>query len=305
MTFAVVTFLAVFLLIGTGGALLFYREAMIQRIGEAINPKRKQEQKNLSTVIKQTGVSVSQIVERFDKMLPKSDKEVSIVLQRLTRAGFRNEHAVKVFYGTKVLCPLLLCAIAAVTGLANLGPFFVYLVALGLGFLGPDFWLGRKIDARQKKITRGLPDVLDLLVICMEAGLSLDQATARSAQELEIAQPELCDELTVVVLEQRAGRARSEAWKNMAERTGVESLKNLVSMLVQTEQFGTSVAKMLRVHADTLRTQRVQMIEELAAKTSVKLVFPLVLFIFPALFLVTLGPAAIVMMDSFSTLTGK
>jgi len=305
MTFAIVTFLAVFLLIGTGGALLFYREAMIQRIGEAINPKRKQEQKNLTTVIKQTGVSVSQIVERFDKMLPKSDKEVSVVLQRLTRAGYRNEHAVKVFYGCKVVCPLLLCAIVGITGIANLGPFFVYLVALGGGFLGPDFWLGKKIDARQKKITRGLPDVLDLLVICMEAGLSLDQATARSAQELSTAQPELCDELTVVVLEQRAGRARSDAWKNMAERTGVESLKNLVSMLVQTEQFGTSVAKMLRVHADTLRTQRVQMIEELAAKTSVKLVFPLVLFIFPALFLVTLGPAAIVMMDSFGTLTGQ
>jgi tight adherence protein C len=106
------------------------------------------------------------------------------------------------------------------------------------------------------------------------------------------------------VLEQRAGRARSEAWKRMADRTGVDSVKNLVSMLVQTEQFGTSIAKMLRVHSDTLRTQRVQMIEELAAKTSVKLVFPLVLFIFPALFLVTLGPAAIVMMDSFGTLTG-
>jgi len=190
------------------------------------------------------------------------------------------------------------------TGLANMGPFFVYLMALGVGFLGPDFWLGKKISARQRRITRGLPDVLDLLVICMEAGLSLDQATARSAVELEKSQPELCDELGVVVLEQRAGRARSEAWKHMADRTGVESLKNLVSMLVQTEQFGTSVAKMLRVHADTLRTQRVQMIEELAAKTSVKLVFPLVLFIFPALFLVTLGPAAIVMMDSFSTLTG-
>ena len=132
--------------------MLFYREAMIQRIGEAINPKRKQEQKNLSTVIKQTGVSVSQIVERFDKMLPKSDKEISIVLQRLTRAGFRNEHAVKVFYGTKVLCPLLLCAIAAVTGLANLGPFFVYLVALGLGFLGPDFWLGGRSTRGRKRL---------------------------------------------------------------------------------------------------------------------------------------------------------
>jgi tight adherence protein C len=304
MTFAVLTFLAVFLLIGTGGAILFYREAMIQRMSEAINPKPKKEDKNLSTVIKKTGSSVGQVMERFEHMLPKSDKEVSVVKQRLTRAGFRNEQAMKIFYGTKVVCPVLLIVIVGVTGLANLGPFFVYLMAAGVGFLGPDFWLGKKISARQKKITRGLPDVLDLLVICMEAGLSLDQATARAAQELTQAQPEICDELNVVVLEQRAGRARSDAWKNVAERTGVESLRNLVSMLVQTEQFGTSIAKMLRVHSDTLRTQRVQMIEELAAKTSVKLVFPLVLFIFPALFLVTLGPAAIVMMDSFSTLTG-
>jgi tight adherence protein C len=303
MTFVFLTFLAVFVLIGTGGAILFYREVMVQRIADAISP-RKKPQKSLGTVIKQTGLSVGQIVERFEHIMPKSEKEVSVMQQRLSGAGYRNEHAVKVFYGCKVVCPLFLTAIAAATGLANLGPFFVYLVALGGGFLAPDFWLERKIKKRQKNITRGLPDVLDLLVICMEAGLSLDQATARSTQELTQSQPELCDELGIVVLEQRAGRARSEAWKRMAERTGVESLKNLVSMLVQTEQFGTSVAKMLRVHADTLRTQRVQMIEELAAKTSVKLVFPLVLFIFPALFLVTLGPAAIVMMDSFSTLTG-
>jgi tight adherence protein C len=303
MTFAVMTFLAVFLLIGTGGALLFYREVMVQRITEAINPQAKQ--KDIKTVIKQTGMSVTGIVQRFEQMLPKSDKEISVTLQRLTRAGYRDEQAVKIFYGSKVLCPILLCIVAAVTGLANLGPFFVYVLALGGGFLAPDFWLGKKIAARQRKITRGLPDVLDLLVICMEAGLSLDQATARAAQELTTSQPELCDELNVVVLEQRAGRPRSEAWKRVAERTGVESLRNLVSMLVQTEQFGTSIAKMLRVHSDTLRTQRVQMIEELAAKTSVKLVFPLVLFIFPALFLVTLGPAAIVMAESFSTLTGR
>jgi tight adherence protein C len=303
MTIAVFTFLAVFLLFATGGALLFYREAMIERISEAINPRRK-EQKNLSAVFKNTGTSVGQIVERFEHMLPKSDQEVSIVKQRLTRAGYRGDHAMKVFYGTKVVTPLVLCVIAWVSGLVNLAPFFVCVMALGGGFLAPDFWLGRKISSRQKRITRGMPDVLDLLVICMEAGLSLDQATARSAQELATSQPEMCDELGVVVLEQRAGRPRSEAWKNMSDRTGVESLKNLVSMLVQTEQFGTSIAKMLRVHADTLRTQRVQMIEEMAAKTSVKLVFPLVLFIFPALFLVTLGPAAIVMMDSFKTMTG-
>ena len=304
MTFAFVTFLAVFLLIGTGGALLFYREAMIKRISEAINPLTQKKQKNLTAVIKQTGFSVGNLVERFEHIMPKSEQEVSVATQRLTRAGFRGEQAVRIFYGCKVVCPILLCAIVWLSGLGNMGGFFIYVMGLGVGFLGPDFWLGKKISARQKRITKGLPDVLDLLVICMEAGLSLDQATQRAAQELGNSQPDICDELNVVVLEQRAGRARSEAWKHMSDRTGVESLKNLVSMLVQTEQFGTSVAKMLRVHADTLRTQRVQMIEELAAKTSVKLVFPLVLFIFPALFLVTLGPAAIVMVDSFGQLTG-
>jgi tight adherence protein C len=300
MLFAILTFGAVFLLFASGGVLLFYREVMLKRISEAITPNR--EQKTLISSIKKTGFSIGHIVERFEQMMPKSDQEVSVMLQRLTRAGYRNEHAMKIFYGCKVLVPLSLSALAMVTGLAHLGPFFVYLMTLGGGFLLPDFWLGKKISARQKRLQRGLPDVLDLLVICMEAGLSLDQSTARSAQELRASQPDLCDELGLVVLEQRAGRARSEAWKKMAERTGVDSLRNLVSMLVQTEQFGTSIAKMLRVHADTMRTQRVQVIEEMAAKTSVKLVFPLVLFIFPALFLVTLGPAAILMMESFSSM---
>jgi tight adherence protein C len=300
MGFAFLTFGAVFLLFASGGVLLFYREVMLKRISEAISPNR--EQKTLISSIKKTGFSIGHIVERFEQMMPKSDQEVSVMLQRLTRAGYRNEHAMKIFYGCKVLTPLSLSALAMVSGLAHFGPFFVYLMTLGGGFILPDFWLGKKISARQKRLQRGLPDVLDLLVICMEAGLSLDQATARSAQELRGSQPDLCDELGLVVLEQRAGRARSEAWKKMAERTGVDSLRNLVSMLVQTEQFGTSIAKMLRVHADTMRTQRVQAIEEMAAKTSVKLVFPLVLFIFPALFLVTLGPAAILMVESFSSM---
>jgi tight adherence protein C len=241
-------------------------------------------------------------VEHFEHLLPKSQAEISIVLQRLQRAGFRNESAVKIFYGSKVLVPLLLCFLAFVTTLSELSPFFVYASALGLGFLAPDFWLGRKISGRQKKMEKGLPDVLDLLVICIEAGLSLDQATARTAEELKGGQPELCDEFGVLVLEQRAGRARSDAWKHLAERTGVDSLRNLVSVLVQSEQFGTSVAKTLRQHADTLRSQRIQKVEEMAAKTSVKLVFPLVFFIFPALFLVTLGPAVILMMEQFKTL---
>ena len=303
MEFAIFAFLAVFLLIASGGLLLFYREVMLQRISEVIHPRPKE--KSIGSVVQQAKSSIGSLMESVENLMPKSDKEVSIVLQRLTRAGYRNESAVKVFYGCKVVTPILLSAIALLSGLASFGPFFVYLMTLGVGFLAPDFWLGKKIKKRQKKITRGLPDVLDLLVICMEAGLSLDQATARTAQELSKSQPELCDELNIVVLEQHAGRGRADAWKHMAERTGVESVRNLVSMLVQTEQFGTSIAKVLRVHSDSLRVQRVQMIEELASKTSVKLVFPLVLFIFPALFLVTLGPAAIVMVESFSKLTNK
>ena len=301
MTFAILAFAAVFVLIGSIGVLMFYREAALERISQVINPRPKQ--KTLIETFQQTGSSIGNVVKKFENLMPKSDKEVSVIRQRLTMAGYRNENAIKIFYGSKVLTPLLLATIAGLSGLANLSPFFVYVMALGGGFLAPDFWLGKRIAARQKKLRRGLPDVLDLLVICMEAGLSLDQATTRSAEELSGSQPEICDELGVVVLEQRAGRARSEAWKNMADRTGVDCLRNLVSMLVQTEQFGTSIAKMLRVHADTLRVQRVQMIEEMAGKTSVKLVFPLVLFIFPALFLVTLGPAAIVIAESFKSLT--
>ncbi len=300
MVIVVVAFCAAFLLIASMGVLLFYREALPQRIAEAINPRPKK--RNVINAIRETGFSIGGAVEHFEHLLPKSQAEISIVLQRLQRAGFRDESAVKVFYGCKVIIPIVLCILAFVSTIASFAPFFIYASCLGLGFLGPDFWLGKKISKRQKKMERGLPDVLDLLVICIEAGLSLDQATARTAEELVKAQPELCDEFGVLVLEQRAGRARSDAWKHLAERTGVDSLRNLVSVLVQSEQFGTSVARTLRQHADSLRTQRMQKVEEMAAKTSVKLVFPLVFFIFPALFLVTLGPAAILMMEQFKAL---
>ena len=297
------TFGAIFLLIASGGLLLFYREAMLQRIAEVINPQQPKP-KTLMGAIQQTGISISEVVVQFQNVLPKSQAEVSIVQQRLIRAGYRKESAIKVFYGCKVLVPLLLCALALVTGLGSLNPFFVYVLCLGLGYLGPDFWLGRMISKRQAKIRRGLPDVLDLLIICIEAGLSLDQATARTSEELRDAQPELCDELGIVVLEQHAGRPRADSWKHMAERTDVDAVRNLVSMLVQSEQFGTSIAKTLRIHSDTLRTQRVQAVEEAAAKTTIKLIFPLVFFIFPSLFLVALGPAVISMMDSFKLLNG-
>jgi tight adherence protein C len=301
MGYAIVAFCVVFLLIVSGGLLLFYREAMLQRISEVINPQPKQ--KSLLSAIQQTGLSIGGVVEHFENVLPKSQAEVSVILQRLSRAGFRDEATVKVFYGSKVLVPILLCILAWVSGAGKLSPLFVYAAALGLGFLVPDFWLGRRISDRQSRIRRGLPDVLDLLIICIEAGLSLDQATARTSVELKRAQPELCDELNVVVLEQRAGRPRADAWKHLAERTGVDCVRNLTSMLIQAEQFGTSIAKTMRVHGDTLRTQRVQAVEEAAAKATIKLIFPLVFFIFPSLFLVVLGPAFISIMESFKMIT--
>jgi len=299
MGWVVFAFASMFVLIAAGGLILFYREAMIQRISEVINPRPKS--KGILSSIQESGFSLGGVVEHFESVLPKSQAEQSVMKQRFIRAGYREDSAAKTFYGFKVLVPLLLCSIGWVTGLVKMNPFFVLAIGLGLGFLIPDFWLGHLIKKRQAKIRRGLPDVLDLLIICIEAGLSLDQATSRTAEELKLAQPELCDELMVVVLEQRAGRPRSDTWKHMSDRTGVESVRNLTSMLVQSEQFGTSIAKTLRIHSDTLRTQRVQQVEEAAAKTTIKLIFPLVFFIFPALFVVVLGPAAIMMFDAFTT----
>jgi tight adherence protein C len=300
MGIVIFAFLIIFLLIASGGLLLFYREQMVQRLSAVISPNAKKD--NLLNTIQQSGFSLAGVVEHLEKVIPKSQAEVGIAQQRLIRAGYRNESAINVFYGAKVLVPAILVTIAAVSGLASGNPIFIYIACVGVGFLVPDFWLGRKITSRQNKIRRGLPDVLDLLVICIEAGLSLDQATKRTTEELMMAQPSICDELNIVVLEQRAGRPRSECWKHLAERTDVDSLRNLVSVLVQSEQFGTSIAKTLRIHSDTLRTQRIQKVEEMAAKTTVKLVFPLVLFIFPSLFLVVLGPAMITMSESFQTL---
>jgi tight adherence protein C len=296
-----VTFLIfglVFLFVAVVGFFVSNQQAVRNRLAAVISPQAKQT--SLLGSFQQSGVSFRGIVEQFERVLPKSQKEVSVVQLRLTRAGYRGPSAMKIFYGTKVLLPICLCAVVLISGLGQ-SSFFIYIASLGLGFLIPDFWLGRLIKKRQAKIRRGLPDVLDLLVICIEAGLSLDQAVIRSSQELAMAHPAICDELSIVVLEQRAGRVRTEAWKNLSQRTDVDVVRSLVSVLVQSESFGTSVARTLRTHADTLRTQRIQKIEEQAAKTTVKLIFPLVLFIFPSLFVVVLGPAAITMMESFKT----
>jgi len=163
----------------------------------------------------------------------------------------------------------------------------------GLGFLLPRFILKRMIKSRQHRISIGLADALDLTVICVEAGLSLDQAMARVGDDLNHAHPDLSDEYHLVNLEMRAGKPRPEALRNLAERTGVDDLKALVGVLIQTDRFGTSVAQALRVHSDSLRTERRQRAEEQAAKTTIKMVPALVVFVLPSMFFVTLGPAVI------------
>ena len=299
MGIAVFSFVAVFLLVTSGGLLLFYRQSMLAadfiRRDDASRADR-----SYPIISQQKSAWFGGVVQQLERIIPKSQAEVSVVRQRLIRAGYRTDSAIKIFYGAKVLCPIVLCALAVVArALPTTAPSLRMSQPWALDFCLPDFWLGRRITLRQKQIRLGLPEVLDFLIICIEAGLSMDQATARTAQELRLSQPALSDELDIVVLEQRAGRPRSDAWKQFAERTGVDSVNRLVSVLVQSEQLGTSVAKTLRIHSDTLRTQRRQEVEEKAAKTTIKLVFPLVFFIFPSLFLVTLGPAAILMAEGF------
>lgn len=302
MGFAVIAFLSVFGLIASIGVILFYREAMIQRINSVINERQKK--KGLAGKLESAQEQLGVVLEKIERVVPKSQSEVSVVQQRLIRAGFRRDSALKVFYAAKLLAPLTMVVVITVSGLAKENAFVFYAAGLGLGYLAPDFWLGRKIKNRQVEVRRTLPDVLDLLVVCLEAGLGMDQATSRTAQELAKTHPIIADELEVMVLEQRAGRPRADAWRNLAERTDVDVVRNLVSTIVQAEQFGTSIAKTLRTHSDTMRTQRIQQVEEMAAKTTVKLIFPLVFFIFPCLFLVVLGPAVIIMMDQFKQLLG-
>jgi tight adherence protein C len=303
MGFALLTFSAIFLLIASAGLILFYREAMVQRISAVISPHRPAT--SVRGTIEHTGAALTTMVASFDRVMPKSAAEVSVVQQRLILAGYREDSAVKVFYGIKVLTPLVLIVLLLSTGFGNSNPIMMYILALLLGYLAPDFAAGRMIKKRQARIRRSLPDVLDLLIICIEAGLSLDQAIVRTVDELDTSQPDICDELSIVILEQRAGLPRPDAWSRFVERTDVDVVRALASVLIQAEKFGTSIAKTLRTHSDTLRTQRRQYVEEQAAKTTVKLIFPLVFFIFPSLFVVVLGPAGISVMDGFSKLLNK
>jgi tight adherence protein C len=214
----------------------------------------------------------------------------------LIRAGYRSPQALSAMRGFKILTPIAFVALVFVSGVYKWNPLMIPLVAIALGYLFPDMFLSWRMNARQHKLRRGLPDGLDLLVICVESGLGLDQALMKVAQELRITHPELSEELQLVNLEMRIGKTRLDALRELARRTGLEDIKSLVAMLVQTDRFGTSVAQSLRVFSDDLRVKRRQRAEEMSAKTSVKMVPPLIFFIFPALMVVILGPAVITLL---------
>jgi len=231
-------------------------------------------------------------LKRVGNVAPKSASETGKLQQRLVAAGYRSKEALVVFFGIRLACAL--AGFALLMSPIILRPnLLMALGASALGYLLPGMGLARMAKKRQHKIRLGLPDALDLLVDSVEAGLGLDQAIQRVGVELDFAHPELSEELSLINLELRAGKARREALHNLAERTGVDDISSLVAMLVQTDKFGTSVAQSLRVHSETVRTKRRQRAEEAAAKTGVKMVFPLVFCIFPAIFVVTIGPAAI------------
>ena len=296
MQLAIFAFLAAFLLMSSAGFLIFYRQTTLRRLSQV---SRADDVGLLANIAPPPGSRLEKLVKPFQKLLPRSQADISIVQKRLAKAGYREPSYVNIFYSSKVLVPAVLCLVATVTQLYAYSPFFVYAVAAGIGFLAPDFWLNNRISARKLELRLGLPEALDLMVICVEAGLSVDKATMRTAEELQISQPAIADELTLVYLEQRAGRPRAEAWRDFGERTDVDTIRSLASILIQADKFGTSVGKTLRSHSEALRTRRRQDAEEQAAKTTVKLTFPLVLFIFPSLFVVTLGPSMIVMLEGF------
>jgi tight adherence protein C len=248
---------------------------------------------------------VQRVLTDVGKLLPASTKDLSHSHRLMVRAGYRRPEAVMAMRGMKLLLPLGLLALVYFTSFYRQNPFFILGFSAIAGYLLPELWLTSRVRRRQHRIRLALPDALDLLVVCVEAGLALDQALLRVSQELKIAHPELCEELDLVNAEMRVGRARIDALRELAARTGVEDIKALVAMLIQTDRFGTSVARSLRVHSDDLRVKRRQRAEEAAAKTTVKMVPPLVFFIFPALFVVILGPAVISIVRQFFPILQK
>ena len=245
---------------------------------------------------------IEQALDPLSKAIPLSPADVSRTRGWLIQAGYRDASHVNYYLGARVLMAAVGFGVVALLSGFNNVPLLIGIT--GLGFILPRFILKRMIKDRQQRIRLGLPDALDLTVICVEAGLALDQALQRVGQDLHHAHPDLSDEFHLVNLEMRAGKPRAEALRNLVDRTGVDDIRSLVGTLIQTDRFGTSVAQALRVHSDSLRTERRQRAEEQAAKTTIKMVPPLVIFVLPSIIFVTIGPAVIELIRQLAPVSG-
>jgi tight adherence protein C len=229
----------------------------------------------------------------------RDEGDITALNRRFVQAGIRHRNAIVVFLGSKIFLAILfplVFSLVRVFIIRSMLPLYlaVILVVLALiGFYLPELWLRVRTARRKEEISRYFPDALDLMVVCAEAGMGLDSAVARVGEEIKISSRHLGDEFRLLILETRAGKMRREALRNLALRTDVEDIGSFATLLIQTDKFGTSVAQALRVQADSMRTKRHQRVEELAAKLPVKLLFPTIFFIFPALFVVLMGPAII------------
>jgi tight adherence protein C len=234
---------------------------------------------------------------------PYSAKRLSIVRHNLVKAGYRGLDAPVIFFGIKlyvaILVPALYAVLRSLAMHALPATVFLFVLLAVIGFYTPDIWVRIHIRHRQQKVFEGFPDALDLLVVCVEAGLGLDAAIHKVGEEIELTNRVLSEEFKLLDLGLRAGQSRQLALLNLSRRVDVDEVNNFVSLLTQTEQFGTSIAQALRVHADGMRLKRQQMAEEKAGKLPVKLLFPLLFFIFPSLFLIILGPGIIRLMKVF------
>ena len=238
------------------------------------------------------------------RLVPPSAAEARKLHKQLMTAGYRSESAPVIYralqLGTLVSLPAAVALACALMGRPLSSAVLWIAIAFVCGFILPRFVLTRMIKSRKLHVTWGLADALDLMVISIEAGLGLNAAMVRVGEELREVHPEISEEFEMANLEIRVGREREEALRNLAERTGVDDLRSLVAMLIQADRFGTSIARAVRVYSDSLRTKRRQRAEQAAQKAAVKLLVPLALFLFPTLFIVILGPAAINLMDTFS-----
>ncbi len=299
----ILVFLSVALLLGAFGArvALAPRRLALDRLAD-MRPTTYSETLSASTLVK------TDPKRWWEKLLPtdrKADNPASGVIgltpdsatsRLLLHAGYRSRSALRGFTLSRLVCALMLGSVPLILGTMKAIPAetaFLFMATLTLvGYMFPKTYVRLSARRRQHRLRLSLPDALDLLVVCVEAGMGLNQAIVRVSEELRGTHPEIADEFRLVNLEIRAGRTRPEALRSLGERTGVDDIMSLASMIVQTDKFGTSIAKSLRVHSDSLRVERRQRAEEAAAKTTIKLIFPLLFCIFPSLFVVILGPAA-------------